>query len=595
MKKVLLSGNEAIARGVYEAGVSVAYGYPGTPSTEILENIAEYEAVHAEWAANEKVAFENGIGSSIAGVRVFVAMKQVGLNVATDPLFTFSYTGVNGGFVFVSADDPQLYSSQNEQDNRHYARAAKIPMFEPSDSQEAKDLIIRAYEVSEQFDTPVLVRTSTRISHSKSIVDIGQRKKVERKPYEKNPAKFVMIPAHGIKRHAFIEERLKRLAEYSESFEGNKIEKGSKKLGIISSGVAYEYAKEVFPKASYLKLTMTYPFPERLIREFAGSVDNIFVVEELDPFLEDAIKAMGIPVVGKEYTSIIGELNPRLVYEAVTKADPAYEALSRSEIAQELKKTNKVKEKFSEAPVRPPTLCPGCPHRGVFHVLRKLKLIVNGDIGCYTLAVLPPLSAMDTQLDMGTGASVVHGFERASEEFAGKAVGVIGDSTFIHSGITSLITTVYNKGTSTVIVLDNRITAMTGRQDHPGTGRTLKGEKTYVLSFEKLAKAIGVSSVRTVDPYDLDKVEKVIKEEVSKRETSLIISKRACVLIDRSRDLPYEIVEDDCRDCGVCLKFGCPAIVRIDGKLIIDEALCTGCAVCLSVCKFDSIKCQSET
>ncbi len=588
--KRLLSGNEAIAQGAYEAGVKTAYGYPGTPSTEILEELAKHDDVYAEWSPNEKVAFESGIGSSIAGARTFVAMKQVGLNVAADPLFTFSYTGVNGGFVFVSADDPQLHSSQNEQDNRHYAKAAKVPMLEPSDSAEAKDMVIEAFKISEVFDTPVMIRTTTRIAHSKSLVEIGPRTEIDNKPYEKNPQKFVMIPAHGIKRHAFIEERLNRLRDYAEKSGFNLMEMNSDELGIITNGVSYQYAKEVFPEASHLKLSFLHPLPAELIKKFASKVKRLLVVEELDPFLEDAISAMGLTVKGKEFVPIVGELNPGIVYEAVTKAYPKAITLAREGIGDQLEKAFEVKRNNEAIPMRPPALCPGCPHRGVFYALRKHKYIVNGDIGCYTLAVLPPLGAMDTQLDMGTGASVVHGFTKADPAFSKKAVGVIGDSTFIHSGITPLINTVYNKGTSTVIILDNRITAMTGRQDHPGTGRNIKGEKTHALDFEKLAKAIGIRSVRTIDPYDLKQTEKAIREETAKEEPSLIIAKRACLLVERSWDLPYEIVNDVCRDCGQCISLGCPALLKSGEGLKIDETLCIGCGVCYSICKFDAIE-----
>lgn len=593
MKK-LLSGNEAIAQGAYEAGVKTAFGYPGTPSTEILEELSKHEDVYAEWSPNEKVAFEAGIGSSIAGARTFVAMKQVGLNVAADPLFTFSYTGVNGGFVFVSADDPQLHSSQNEQDNRHYAKAAKVPMLEPSDSREAKDLVIEAFKISEEFDTPVMIRTTTRVAHSKSMVEIGSRLDIKNKPYEKNPQKFVMIPAHGIKRHAFIEERLKRLEAYAERSGFNRMEINSDKLGIVTNGVSYQYAKELFPEASHLKLSFIHPLPVGLIKKFAGKVKHLMVVEELDPFIEDAVQGLGLDVEGKRFVPIVGELNPGIVYQAVTKAYPEAAGLARQGIADQLKKAFKIKQKNASIPMRPPALCPGCPHRGVFYALRRHKYIVNGDIGCYTLAVLPPLGAMDTQLDMGTGASVVHGFTKADPGFSKKAVGVIGDSTFIHSGITPLINTVYNKGTSTVIILDNRITAMTGRQDHPGTGRTIKGEKTHALDFEKLAKAIGVKSVRTIDPYDLKETEKAIKEETAKSEPSLIIAKRACLLIERAWDVPYEIVDEACRDCGQCISLGCPALVRSGEGLKIDETLCIGCGVCYSVCKFEAIKRRSK-
>lgn len=611
MEKVLLSGNEAIARGAYEAGVTVAYGYPGTPSTEILEELSGYEDVYAEWAPNEKVAFEAGIGSSIAGARTLVTMKQVGLNVAADPLFTFAYTGVNGGFVFVNADDPQLHSSQNEQDNRHYARAAKVPMLEPSDSQEAKDLMHEAYRLSEEFDTPVMLRTTTRIAHSKSIVTLGMRRAAANKPYIKSPQKYVMLPGHAVRRHAFVEERMSRLAEFAESFPYNRIEPGSRELGIIAGGVAYRYAKEMFPGASYLKLTMTWPLPTRLIGRFAGQVERLIVLEELDPFLETEIKAMGVAVEGKRFTPLVGEMNPGIVYASVIAAFPEAVALARPGAGESLAKRADVRKAFAGLPMRPPALCPGCPHTAIFFVLRKLNLIVNGDIGCYTLGALPPLAVLDTQLCMGTGASVVHGFAKADPALAKKSVGVIGDSTFIHSGITPLIDIVYNKGLSTVIILDNRITAMTGRQDHPGTGRTLKGEATKALDFGKLAKAVGVESVRVIDPYDLKKAERVVKEEIAKDEPSLIVSRRACLLVKSVWELPYEVIDAACRECGQCTLLGCPAISnpapssaegpatgqaagRGSGVPAIDQALCVGCGVCYGVCKFQAIKQRTQ-
>lgn len=594
MKRELLSGNEAVARGAFEGGVKVACGYPGTPATEIIEQIAEHEEIYAEWSPNEKVAFEVAIGASIAGARALVAMKQVGLNVAADPLFTFSYTGVNGGFVAVSADDPELHSSQNEQDSRHYAKAAKVPMLEPSHSQEAKDFVIKALEISEEFDTPVLLRSTTRVSHTKSLVSLGKAIASKIIPYKKDEKKFVMIPAHARKRHQFIEERLRRLAAFSEKFPSNRMEKGSPKLGIIASGAAYLYAREVFPEASFLKLSFTYPLPRRLILEFASQVKRLFVVEELDPFLEDEIRAMGVEVLGKDFVPKVGELNPKIVYEAVAKAYPAAKSLAREDLPspQIRSRAGRVSE-AEPLPNRPPVMCPGCPHRSIFYVLNKLKLIVNGDIGCYTLAVLPPLSAMDTQLCMGTGASVVHGFEKASPDLAKKTVGVIGDSTFVHSGIAPLIDIVYNRGHSTLIILDNRTTAMTGKQDHPGTGVTLKGEKSTALSFEKLARAIGVKSIKVIDPYDLEQAERVIREETAKHEPSLIISRRACLLVESVWELPYEILTEPCKDCGLCLRLGCPAISRAEGVLKIDQNLCIGCAVCLQVCKLSAIK-QSD-
>ena len=592
MDRQLMSANEAIARGAYEAGVTVAAAYPGTPSTEILEELAKYNDIYAEWAPNEKVAFEVGLGASIAGARVLVAMKQVGLNVAADPLFTFSYTGVNGGFVFVSADDPQLHSSQNEQDNRHYARAAKIPMLEPADSGEARDMIVRGYEISEEFDTPVMLRTTTRISHSKSILEPKIRQAVPNKPYEKQPAKYVMLPGHAVKRHQFVEERLVKLADMNDASNLNTVVKGNSDVGIIAAGAAYTYALEAFPKASHLKLGMTWPLPAKTIKKFAGSVKKLFVVEELDSFLETEIKAMGIEVTGKECIPLIGELNPTLVYQGITGIYPAARELAKPGFAEALTESDRLAASFADVPMRPPVMCAGCPHRAVYYVLKRLKAIVNGDIGCYTLGALPPLATLDTQLCMGTGVSVVHGFGQADPTFKKRAVGVIGDSTFIHSGITGLIDIVYNHGLNTVIILDNRITAMTGRQHHPATGFTLKGVPTHELDFAELARAIGVASVRVVDPYDVEKVEKVVKEEMAREDSSLIIARRSCILVERFSAPPYVINEEKCRDCGACVNIGCPAISRPagkDNKPVIDATICVGCAVCFKACKFDAI------
>ncbi len=594
MERVLMSGNEALARAAWEAGVTVASGYPGTPSTEILEELARYDEVYAEWAPNEKVAFETGIGASIAGARVLVTMKQVGLNVAADPLFTFSYTGVNGGFVFVNADDPQLHSSQNEQDNRHYALAAKVPMLEPADSGEAKAMLIRAYEISEEFDTPVMLRTTTRISHSKSIVRLGARLDIPNKSYEKRFDKFVMLPGNAVKRHVFVEERTKKLAAMNDASDLNKVIKGSRDLGIISAGAAHTYAMEAFPLASHLKLGMTYPLPAETIKKFAGTVERLFVVEELDPFLEDRIKALGIDVTGKDCLPLVGELNPAIVYLGIKDCYPEARELAKPGCAEALGTSDKLAGSFADTPMRPPVMCAGCPHRAVYYVLKRLRAIVNGDIGCYTLGALPPLSVLDTQLCMGTGASVVHGFGKADPAFKKKAVGVIGDSTFIHSGITGLINNVYNGGQNTIIILDNRITAMTGRQHHPATGRTLKGTPARELDFEELAEAVGVGSVRVVDPYDVEETEKVIKEEMKREETSLVIARRPCLLIERSGEPPYLIDREKCKDCGACINIGCPAITRVDGLPQIDETVCVGCALCFKACKFEAISRKKE-
>jgi indolepyruvate ferredoxin oxidoreductase alpha subunit len=581
--KRLLSGNEAIAQGAYEAGVKVASGYPGTPSTEILENLAKYEGIYAEWAPNEKVALEVAIGASLANTRALAAMKHVGVNVAADPLFTLSYTGVEGGLVLVSADDPSLYSSQNEQDNRYYAKFAKIPMLEPTDSQEAKDLVKKAFEISEQYDTPVMLRVTTRIAHSETIVDIGERIELDRKAeFVQDIPKYVMVPAHAQKRHVVVEERLKKLKELSNEF--NKIEynqrecEASVELGIITSGVAYQYAKEVFPDASYLKLSMNYPLPQKLIREFAENVREIYVIEELEPFIEEQVKAMGISVKGKDYLPICGELNPDIVRRSFLTSPP-----------NPLSTPHPKEEGVRSIPTRPPVLCPGCPHRGVFYVLKKLRLNVTGDIGCYTLSTLPPLSALHTCICMGSSIGIAHGVDKAGEKK--KTVAVIGDSTFIHSGITGLINIVYNKGTSTVIILDNRTTAMTGGQAHPATGYTLQKEETKALDFAKLGKAIGIEHVCVVDPYDLDGTEQVIREEVERPEPSLIITNRPCILLDRkSRKLPKKINQEVCKFCKLCLRLGCPALLLKEDRLEINPILCAGCGLCSRVCNSDAVE-----
>lgn len=590
MKQKLLSGNEAIARGAYEAGVRVAAAYPGTPSTQILEEIARYPEIYAQWSPNEKVAFEVGTGASLGGARTLVAMKHVGLNVAADPLFTLAYTGVNAGFVVVSADDPSMHSSQNEQDNRFYARAALIPMLEPSNSQEAKDFTGLAFEISEEFDTPVLLRMTTRVSHSKSLIEIGPPKKIKLRPYQKNAQKYVMVPAHARLRRQLILDRLPRLADHADDFPFNLIEWNSKEVGIITSGVSYQYAREVFPDFSILKLGMTYPLPETLIRSFAYKVKTLYVIEELEPFLEEQLKAMGIAACGKEIVPRFGELNPTILKDAFKSVLPSLKTREKDKE----KKSQTKEPALEDLPVRPPVMCPGCPHRGIFYVLSKLKLTVMGDIGCYTLSALPPLQAMDTCLCMGAGVGQALGFEKASEENKGKAVAVIGDSTFVHSGITPLIDIVYNQGSSTVIILDNRTTAMTGCQDHPGTGVTLKGKKTITLDFQRLAKAIGVKSVRKVDPVKLSSVEKAIKEEVEKDGPSLIISERPCVLIEKLKRTPCGVDPVSCTGCLVCLKLGCPAISKADKQAVIDAFICNGCGLCLQVCSFKAIGKRGE-
>ncbi|MCL6472128.1 MAG: indolepyruvate ferredoxin oxidoreductase subunit alpha [Firmicutes bacterium] len=567
--RVLLSGNEAIAYGAHAAGVAVATGYPGTPSTEILENLAKYKDVDASWAPNEKVALEVAIGSSIAGARSLVAMKHVGLNVAADPLFTVAYTGVNAGLVIVSADDPGMHSSQNEQDNRYYAKAAKVPMLEPSDSQEAASLVEDAFIISETFDIPVLLRTTTRVNHSKSLVEVDLEQTKREPGYKKNAEKYVMIPANARVRRRLLEDRLKALEEFSEGFSGNKIEWGSREVGFITSGISYQYVKELFPEASILKLAMTYPLPRMLITGYVNQIEKVIVVEELEPYLEEQIKSWGLSVSGKESIPSIGELNPDIIADALI---PREEAIENS--------------KQSALPGRPPMLCAGCPHRGVFYELRRLKMVVTGDIGCYTLGVLPPLGSMDTCICMGASIGNAMGVQKATG--TKDIVAVIGDSTFVHSGITPLIDIVYNGGITTVIILDNRTTAMTGRQDHPGTGRTLKGIDSHMLDFEKLVKAIGINSVRTVDPYDLKAVRKAIKEETAKDEPSVIIFRRACLLVEKPKGQPYT-VNEKCDGCKVCLRLGCPAISWVNGRAEIDISQCAGCEICAKLCKRDAI------
>ncbi|MEJ6950095.1 indolepyruvate ferredoxin oxidoreductase subunit alpha [Natronospora cellulosivora (SeqCode)] len=571
MKKIML-GNEAIARGAYEAGATVASSYPGTPSTEITENIAKYDEIYSEWSPNEKVSLEVVIGAAIAGARSITAMKHVGLNVAADPLFTVSYSGVNAGLVLAVADDPGMHSSQNEQDSRHYARSAKLPMLEPSDSQECKDFIKEAFEISENFDTPIIVRSSTRISHSCSIVELGEREEVELKDYKKDFEKYVMMPAMGRKRHPIIEKRMEDLKEFANKTELNKIYWGNKKIGVISSGIAYQYAREAFGnEISYLKLGMVYPLADDLIREFANEVDTLYVVEELEPFFENYIKAMGIEVIGKEKLPIVGELNAQIIRENM--------------LDQKLNFDSPIKD---HTPIRPPVMCPGCPHRGAFHILNKLGLVVTGDIGCYTLGAIPPTEAMDTCVCMGASVSMAHGMDKArGKEFAKKTIGVLGDSTFIHSGITGLIDIVYNKGISTIMILDNSITGMTGHQDNPTTGYTIKGEETVQVDLVKLSHAIGINRVVVADPFDLEEFERVVSEEVAAEEPSVIISQRPCALLDTADYSGIvEIDRDVCDYCQQCTSLGCPAIVDKDDHIEINEALCNGCTLCFEKCDF---------
>jgi indolepyruvate ferredoxin oxidoreductase, alpha subunit len=576
----LMLGNEAVARGAYEAGCTVATAYPGTPSTEITETIAKkYDEIYSEWSPNEKVALEVAIGASIAGARAICSMKHVGLNVATDPLFTASYTGVNGGLVIMVADDPGMHSSQNEQDSRHYARSSKVPMLEPANSQECKEFVKQAFEISENFDCPIIVRLSTRIAHSQSSVELLDKVDYKLKDYKKDFNKYVMMPAMAKKRHVVVENRMELLREFSNNTDLNKIEWGNKQIGVITSGIAYQYAREAFGNVSYLKIGMVYPLPDKLIAEFAKSVKTLYVVEELEPFFEDQIKKMGIKVIGKERLPLIGELSAQLLREKLLgeKADTCSPI---SDIA----------------PGRPPVMCPGCPHRGVFYVLRKLKLTVSGDIGCYTLGALPPTEAVDTCICMGASIGVVHGMEKArGREFGKKTVAILGDSTFIHSGITGLIDIVYNKGNSTVIILDNSITGMTGHQQNPTTGLTIKGEPTKQVDLVKLANAIGIERVRIADPFNLKELEKVVKEETQIDEPSLIIAQRPCALLKNVKfEGPLKINIDKCKNCKLCMSVGCPAIVDRGEFIEVNEALCVGCELCTKVCNFNAFEKAGE-
>lgn len=574
MKKIMM-GDEAIARGAYEYGVTFASAYPGTPSTEILENIAEYSEIYSEWAPNEKVALEAAIGASIAGARSLAAMKHVGLNVAADPLFTFAYTGVNGGCVIITADDPGMHSSQNEQDNRYYAKFAKVPMLEPSDSQECKDFVGYALNISEKYDTPVLLRLTTRVSHGKSIVEIRERQNVEIKPYKKDIPKYVMAPANAQKRHVVVEERLKSLKELSENTDLNRIEWNGRKIGIITSGISYLYIKEVFQEeVSILKLGMTNPLPSEVIKKFADGVDKLYVVEELEPYIEEHVKALGINAIGKDIFPVIGELNPGIIRKAIKN-----EAVEHISIDGNI-------------PGRPPMLCAGCPHRGVFYVLKQKKVPVLGDIGCYTLGAVPPLEAMDTCICMGASISSAHGFQKANEinKKKQKVFSVIGDSTFFHSGITGLIDIVYNKGNAIPIILDNRITAMTGHQQNPGTGKTLMGKDAPEIDIVKLCEAIGVEKIKVVNPFELDDVRHAVDEAMTADSSMVIIAKAPCALIPPKPQGECRINEDKCKVCGVCLRVGCPAISKKDGMIHIDNEQCTGCTVCMQVCPFDAIE-----
>jgi indolepyruvate ferredoxin oxidoreductase alpha subunit len=582
--KEILSGNEAIARGAFEAGCHVACAYPGTPSTEILENVVRYQEIDSSWAPNEKVALEVAIGASFGGGRALCTMKHVGVNVAADPLFTLSYTGVNGGLVLVVADDPEMHSSQDEQDSRNYAKFAKVPMLEPSDSQECKDFTRLAFELSELYDTPVLLRSCTRISHGKSIVDLGERVTNLPEPrLVKNPAKLVMLPGNARVRHPMVEERTRKLSENGSAMSINRLELRDSSIGIITSGVCYQYVREVLPNVSTLKLGMVHPLPHNLIRDFASKVDKIYVVEELDPFIEEQVRAMGITVIGKDIISLCGELTPGRLRAAFGLPQP----------------TDSAPEKL---PGRPPNMCPGCPHRGVFFALNQLKAYVTGDIGCYTLGFMPPLSAMDTCVCMGASIGMATGVTKVvSPEEKKKVVAVIGDSTFLHTGVNGLMDMVYNNSPATVIILDNSITAMTGRQDNPATGFTLMDEPAHAVNIPLLCQALGVRHVRVINPLDLEETKRVIAEEMERPETSVVITNKPCVLIKRDdvfkKGPVYTIESDSCTGCRACLKIGCPAIEwrpaeggSKKGKAHIDSLLCTGCDVCRQLCKFDAIR-----
>ena len=573
-KKVIMLGNEAIARGAYEAGVKVSSAYPGTPSTEISENLVKYrDDLYAEWAPNEKVAAETAIGASISGVRAMACMKHVGLNVASDPLYTVSYMGVNGGLLFMVADDPGLYSSQNEQDTRMIARAAGVPVLEPSDSAEAKEFVKIGFELSEQFDRPVIFRITTRLAHSQGLVELKDREEIPDKTYEKDIRKNVMMPGNAKFRHVEIEKRNNELKEAADTLPINKIEMNDTRIGVITSGIPYQYVKEALPQASVLKLGMVNPLPEKLIREFASKVETLYVVEELDPVIEEQVKSWGIPAIGKEIFTIQGEYSSNMIRKAIlgeeVRMDPS-----------------------ADVPQRPPILCPGCPHRSVFYVLNKLKMHAAGDIGCYTLGAVAPLSVVDTTICMGASISSLHGMEKAKgKEYIKNWVAVIGDSTFLHTGVNSLMNMVYNQATGTVLILDNSTTGMTGHQDHAATGKTLQGDPTYAINIPNLCRAIGVLNVQEINAFDIVALEKAIKEEVAKDEVSVIITKTPCVLLDKRPKPLYAADPEKCKKCGMCMKPGCPAMTRNeDGTIRIDDTMCTGCGLCESLCKFGAIE-----
>ncbi len=580
-KRVML-GNEAIARGAYEAGVKVSAAYPGTPSTEISENLVQYSKngtvgnkdLYCEWSPNEKVATEVAIGASISGVRSMVSMKHVGVNVAADPLYTVSYIGVNGGLVMIAADDPGLYSSQNEQDTRMVARAAQVPVLEPSDSQEAKDFVKFAYDMSEKYDTPVIVRTTTRLAHSQGMVELCDRTEVPDKPYERNIAKNVMMPANAVKRHLVVEARTNQMIEDGCTFPINRVEMNDTKIGVITSGIPYQYVKEALPNASVLKLGIVNPLPKKLIEDFASKVDTLYIVEELDPVIELQVKSWGIKAIGKEIFTVQGEYSATMIRRAIggEKVDikPA-----------------------AQIPNRPPILCPGCPHRSVYSVLNKLKIHAAGDIGCYTLGAVAPLSVVDTTVCMGASISTLHGMEKAKgKDYIKNWVAVIGDSTFMHTGINSLMNMVYNQGTGTVMILDNSTTGMTGHQDHAATGKTLQGDTVYAINIMNLCKSLGIKNVTEIDAFDTVGLEKLLKEETAKDEVSVIITKAPCVLLKSNPPITKKCYADSekCKKCGMCMKPGCPALTKqADGTVRVDDTMCNGCGLCKGLCKFGAI------
>lgn len=588
----LLSGNEALALGAYHAGVQVASAYPGTPSTEILENLSRYKDIYAEWSTNEKVAMEVGMGAAYTGARAMVSMKHVGLNVAADPFMAASLTGIVGGLVVVCADDPQIHSSQCEQDNRHYARLAKIPMLEPGDSQDVYSLMGYAFDISEEFDTPVMLRTTTRIAHSKSVVDVNRSRSVKNNQpaFNYNVKKYVMLPVYAVPRHVLIEQRLLKLKEFSETFPLSQITWNKRDIGIVTSGVASQYAREVFPEASFLKLAMTWPLPEKMIKKFADGVEKLIVIEELDSFLQDNIKSMGIEVTGKEFIPLVGELNARIVTESSLGAG----------LIPESEKED-ILPPAEGLPKRPPLLCPGCPHTGIYFVLNSLgqrsklleakddepqepKLVITGDIGCYTLGALPPLGVLDTTACMGAGIGQAMGMEKAG--IKSKVVAVIGDSTFMHSGITGLVSAVYNNAHITILILDNRTTAMTGHQEHPGTGISAQGEETFAVDIESLVKGIGVKDIKVIDSFDIKALRNGVRDSLKREEVSVVIVRGNCAMRVRKRENPRVVNVEKCVQCDYCLRLGCPAIQSRDGQVFIEPTLCAGdiCTICEQIC-----------